>query len=676
VSRKEDQNDRTQVQVHDPLVGTTFDGRFHIDFRIAIGGFGAIYHATHKKSGHQFALKILHARLANDAGVIARFRREGETLTRLRNPHTIIAYELGETDDGTLFIVLELLQGESLFERFRARGPFPWKEMAAIARGVCHSLEEAHRLGIIHRDLKPTNINLERNDEQNTSDFVKVLDFGIAKILRESEMDSADLTNAGQMIGTLDYMSPEQMVGGHVTGQTDIYTLGIVMYEMIAGKRPFAEATSPAAVLAAMLRGAPEALSSIKPVPKAIDRVVMKCLERDVLQRWQTVAQVGAALDAVLRGEVLDERADVTQTAPFDLDDNADSTVFEARPRSTAPYPAQAAARKLGEAPTEPAPMLRTKAPSQSGTTRGSQPALAGMTPTPVTTRKDSASSIPAKSTHGGRDSEPNLPASGLAPPGRKPPATPPAAGGQLFSTSTPFPANPASPASDPRAPTPVVGQRTAGSAGFPPIGPPTVVATPPGTRIPPASSAPTMIARDGSGRTNQSGAPTVVARDGSGRGTNPNVPTAGPTAPTPVPGSMTTPYPGNAPVAGAYSKTSQSGGMAQPLPGTGLALFPPQGAPMRNPPTQPPPMEVLAPPGPHQPLPYAPDRPVMDLASFAPPVYPGQEYAQGQMPPQAGMMGFDMSQMAARDAAVRRFVWIVVLAVAAVIGIIVASQL
>src|SRR3954470_6143357 len=254
VPRKDDANERTQVQAHDPLVGTTFDRRFHIDFRIAIGGFGAIYHATHNKSGHQFALKILHPRLANDPGVIARVCREGETLTRLRSPHTIIAYEMGETSDGTLFIVLELLQGESLFERFRARGPFPWREMAQIARGVCHSLEEAHGLGIIHRDLKPTNINLEHDDATGSNEFVKVLDFGIAKILRESDMDSQDLTNAGQMIGTLDYMSPEQMVGGACTGQTDIYTLGIVMYEMIAGVRPFAEATSPAAVLAAMLR--------------------------------------------------------------------------------------------------------------------------------------------------------------------------------------------------------------------------------------------------------------------------------------------------------------------------------------------------------------------------------------------------------------------------------------
>jgi serine/threonine-protein kinase len=302
VARKEDPNDRTQVQAHDPLVGQTFDRRFHIDFRIAVGGFGAIYHATHKSSGHQFALKILHPRLASDPGVIARFKREGETLTRLRNEHTIIAYECGETDDGTLFIVLELLQGESLFDRFRDRGPFPWKELAQIARGVCSSLEEAHGLGIIHRDLKPTNINLERKEGRD--DFVKVLDFGIAKILRDSDMDSADLTNAGQMIGTLDYMSPEQMIGGAIGPASDIYTLGIVMYEMISGRRPFAEAASPAAVLAAMLRTPPPALSKLVPgIPEGVSYVVMRCLERDVLARWPDVILLGAALDTVLRGD-------------------------------------------------------------------------------------------------------------------------------------------------------------------------------------------------------------------------------------------------------------------------------------------------------------------------------------------------------------------------------------
>src|SRR5262249_25503224 len=158
--------------------------------------------------GHTFALKVLHPQLTWDRRVVARFRREGAALTRLRNPHTITAFEFGEAGDGTLYIVMELLRGESLYERFRAHGPLPWQRMMAIARAVCNSLAEAHALGIIHRDLKPTNIHLEPGPDGEQ--HAKVLDFGIAKILQEGEIDSSDLTHAGQMIGTLDYMSPEQ----------------------------------------------------------------------------------------------------------------------------------------------------------------------------------------------------------------------------------------------------------------------------------------------------------------------------------------------------------------------------------------------------------------------------------------------------------------------------------
>jgi serine/threonine-protein kinase len=208
------------------MIGEVFDRRFKIEARIAAGGFGAIYRATHIKSGHELALKVLHGNLTSDAGVVARFRREGAALTRLRDPHTITAYELGEAPDGTLYIVMELLHGESLYERFRGSGPLAWQRVLAIGRAVCSSLTEAHALGIIHRDLKPTNIHLEpiAPDE----DHVKVLDFGIAKIVQDSDIDSSELTHAGQMIGTLDYMSPEQMVGGECLATSDIYTLGIV----------------------------------------------------------------------------------------------------------------------------------------------------------------------------------------------------------------------------------------------------------------------------------------------------------------------------------------------------------------------------------------------------------------------------------------------------------------
>src|SRR5436305_64267 len=133
------------------------------------GGFGAIYRATDVLSDAQVALKVLLPRLARDPMVVARFRREGETLATLRDPHTITAYEFGEAPDGTLYIVMELLHGESLYTRFRVNGALPWRRVITIARAVCSSLTEAHALGIIHRDLKPTNIHLEPRD--NGEDF-------------------------------------------------------------------------------------------------------------------------------------------------------------------------------------------------------------------------------------------------------------------------------------------------------------------------------------------------------------------------------------------------------------------------------------------------------------------------------------------------------------------------
>jgi serine/threonine-protein kinase len=292
--------ERTVVERRDPLLGQVFDRRFRIEAKIAAGGFGSIYRVTHIRSGHVFALKVLHPNLTSDPRVVARFQREGAALTRLRDPHTITAYELGEAQDGTLYIVMELLRGESLYERFRAQGALPWRPVVALARAVCASLSEAHGLGIIHRDLKPTNIHLEPGDDG--VEFVKVLDFGIAKVLQDGELDSSELTHAGQMIGTLDYMSPEQMVGGHCGPSSDLYTLGILMYEMIAGKKPFDDANSAAAALAAVLTMTPDRLSTRAIVPPDVDRIVMKCLERTHADRFQTAAELAAALDEVLGG--------------------------------------------------------------------------------------------------------------------------------------------------------------------------------------------------------------------------------------------------------------------------------------------------------------------------------------------------------------------------------------
>jgi serine/threonine-protein kinase len=366
VAAETEHGDRTTVERRDPLLGAVFDRRFLIESKIASGGFGAIYRATHLKLDQEFALKLLHANLIADPHAVARFQREGAALTRLRDPHTITAYDTGETPDGRLYIVMELLRGESLYDRFRTQGPLPWRRVLVIARAVCSSLAEAHAHGIIHRDLKPTNIHLEPRAGQD--DFVKVLDFGIAKILQDSDsdIDSAELTQAGHMIGTLDYMSPEQMVGGMCTATSDIYTLGIVMYEMICGRKPFDDAATPADALAAVLTTIPERLASRVFVLPEVDRVVMRCLERQHADRFQSAQELSAALDDILSEDdvtsVAAERIEEPPTAPV-------CSPGSLRRAAVAPIPVLPPPR-LPRPPTLPPPRRSSSprlAPSRTG---------------------------------------------------------------------------------------------------------------------------------------------------------------------------------------------------------------------------------------------------------------------------------------------------------------------
>jgi serine/threonine protein kinase len=292
---RSDDPDRTRVAIVDPLVGTIVATHYRIELGIAAGGFGAIYRALDLRDERDVAIKLLHPNLTQSPAVVARFRREGEALQQLHDPHTVTAIEVGEMDDGTLYIVMELLQGENLYETFKQLGPLPWRRVVTIARAVCSSLSEAHALGIVHRDLKPANIHLEDHDS------VKVLDFGIAKIIRgETGLDTSDLTQAGHMIGTFDYMPPEQMVGGECTGQTDIFTLGVVMYEMITGIRPFGEHETATAMLAALLSRTPKPLGKYAEVPPELDRIVLHCLACKPENRYTSIDDLAIDLNTML----------------------------------------------------------------------------------------------------------------------------------------------------------------------------------------------------------------------------------------------------------------------------------------------------------------------------------------------------------------------------------------
>ncbi len=312
-----DDPDRTRIAILDPLVGQVIGQHYRIELGIAAGGFGAIYRAVDLRNDRDVAIKVLHPNLTQDPAVLARFRREGSALSQLHDPHTISAYETGEMEDGTLFIVMELLEGENLYEAYTQLGPLPWRRVVAIARAVCNSLSEAHALGIVHRDLKPANIHL------GVGDRVKVLDFGIAKIIRgDSGLDSSDLTQAGHMIGTFDYMPPEQMIGGTCTGQSDIFTLGVVMYEMISGHRPYGEHETSTQMLAALLAKHPMPLGAFVEVPPELDRIIQRALARKPEQRYASVEDLAAELDAVLpeaRSSITEEMDAVTVQVTDDI---------------------------------------------------------------------------------------------------------------------------------------------------------------------------------------------------------------------------------------------------------------------------------------------------------------------------------------------------------------------
>jgi serine/threonine-protein kinase len=279
----------------DSAIGTVVDNKYRIDSKIAVGGFGAIYRATNVANGVDVALKVLHADLANDASLAGRFLRESKTLGRLKCPHTVVTYERGEASDGTLYIAMELLEGESLLERVKKTGPMPWRDALGIMRAVCMSLAEAHEMGIIHRDLKPANIHIGKNG------VVKVLDFGVAKLLSWSSLDDGkQYTLAGQSVGTLEYMAPEQIAGDECDATTDIFALGVVVYELVTGRRPFAEARDPASLITALLTERPPIPSQTRRVPGAVDQLLLRCLERDQENRFINVNELIATIDRIL----------------------------------------------------------------------------------------------------------------------------------------------------------------------------------------------------------------------------------------------------------------------------------------------------------------------------------------------------------------------------------------
>jgi eukaryotic-like serine/threonine-protein kinase len=298
-------------------IGSVLDGRYRLDALLAEGGFGAVYRATHLATGCDVAVKLLRLRCSANGPTATRFRREGELLARLRHPSTVMTYETGVAN-GTLYIAMELLRGETLCTRLSRDGAFGWHQAVTIARDICAALAEAHELGIVHRDLKPANIHLEA--WPGGPELVKIIDFGIAKILRTSPIAHGDeLTFAGQVIGTPEYMAPEQIVGDEVDHRADIYALGVLLFEMLTGRRPF-EITNGNALLSLLVDRAPVRPSRVLPYAAVdtcseLDRIVMRCLADSPDDRYQSIGELAAALEVLLHHALPGTTLDATVTA-------------------------------------------------------------------------------------------------------------------------------------------------------------------------------------------------------------------------------------------------------------------------------------------------------------------------------------------------------------------------
>ncbi|MDQ3369934.1 MAG: serine/threonine protein kinase [Myxococcota bacterium] len=287
-------------------INQVLNNRFKVESKIGEGGFGAVYRGVQLATGRKVALKLLHPEMTKDENLVARFRREGMVLCNLRDAHTITTYDFDQTPDGTLYIAMELLEGKSLHQIFHEQAPLEWRRVFKIQTEMCSSLAEAHAQGIVHRDLKPENIYLE--NRPGNPEFVKILDFGIAKVMRGDSIDpqSPQLTATGQTLGTLEYMSPEQLMGKQLDGRSDVYALGVVAYEMITGRLPFPEAKGPAGLITAQLKQTPTPPSQANPkvgIPTAADFVILKCLEKDAKNRFPDVTQLALALHEVIAAE-------------------------------------------------------------------------------------------------------------------------------------------------------------------------------------------------------------------------------------------------------------------------------------------------------------------------------------------------------------------------------------
>ncbi len=282
---------------NDPLLGRNLTGRFAIVERIGAGGMGTVYRADQAGLDRPVALKVLKKELIADQETVARFHREAKAMSMLMHPNTVRVFDFGEDDDGHLFLAMELLEGELLTAFIEREGSPPIDEAVETTMQILRSLSEAHSKGLVHRDLKPDNIMLARV-EGRAKPVVKVLDFGIAKVFRAEEKIDQLETQAGTVFGTPRYMSPEQAQGKELDHRSDLYSVGVLLYQMLTGKPPFVD-DDAVVVMAKHIREEPVPVRDAvpeRPIPRSLERVVEKALAKEPRDRYPDADAFEAAL--------------------------------------------------------------------------------------------------------------------------------------------------------------------------------------------------------------------------------------------------------------------------------------------------------------------------------------------------------------------------------------------
>jgi eukaryotic-like serine/threonine-protein kinase len=282
------------------LIGKELNQNYRIDERLAVGGMGAVFKGTNLKQGDQVAIKVISPHLAANPVFVKRFQREARVGGILSHPHIVKVYEFGETEEGLLYMVMEFVEGETLADFLDRSAPLTVSRSLEILKPLSDALDTAHSRSILHRDLKPANV-LMTKDKNTGKEIVKLTDFGLVKLLQPDEdiTQGSNLTEVGEACGTPFYMSPEQIIGQPLNPTADIYSLGVMLYQMLTGKMPI-EGNSVRQILALKINHDLAPPSSKFPfLPSTLDKVLQKVLARDPSKRYQTAGELLAAYQQV-----------------------------------------------------------------------------------------------------------------------------------------------------------------------------------------------------------------------------------------------------------------------------------------------------------------------------------------------------------------------------------------